>query len=291
MTVRPAKDEQMGQKRVIVTGATDGIGLITARRLAETGASVGLVARNEEKGTRVVDALKRETGNSDIQFFKADLSKLDDVRAVAGEIGAANPKLDVLVNNAGAMFVGKKMSVDGFEMTFALNHLSVFLLTNLLKDPLVAADQGRVVTVASVAHRGSDLNFKDLDGQKGSYSAWRAYQRSKLSNILFTRELADRWKETRVTANCLHPGFVASRFGENNNAAFSAFFKVGKIFAISPEKGAETSVHLASDEGVAGETGGYYIKKKRVQPSRPARNAETAKRLWDESTIMTGLAP
>jgi NAD(P)-dependent dehydrogenase (short-subunit alcohol dehydrogenase family) len=279
----------MGQKKVIVTGATDGIGLITARRLAEMGASVGLVARNEEKGTRVVEELKRQTNNSDIQFFKADLSKLGDVRTVAGEIASANPKLDTLVNNAGAMFVGKQMSTDGFEMTFALNHLSVFLLTNLLKDQLVAADQGRIVTVASVAHRGSDLNFADLDGQKGSYSAWRAYQRSKLANILFTRELADRWKETRITANCLHPGFVASRFGENNNTALSALFKVGKIFAISPEKGAETSVHLASDEGVSGETGGYYIKKKRVQPSRAARNAETAKRLWEESLRMTGL--
>lgn len=279
----------MGQKWVIVTGATDGIGLITARRMAESGASLGLVARNAEKGARVVEDLKRETNNSDIRFFKADLSKLDDVRSVAEEISAANPQLDVLVNNAGAMFVGKQMSADGFEMTFALNHLSVFLLTNLLKDQLVSADGGRVVTVASMAHRGSDLNFADLDGQKGSYSAWRAYQRSKLANILFTRELADRWKETRVTANCLHPGFVASRFGENNNAAFSTFFKVGKIFAISPEKGAETSVHLASDESVAGETGGYFIKKKRVQPSRAARNADTAKRLWDESLRMTGL--
>ncbi len=279
----------MGQKWVIVTGATDGIGLITARRMAESGASLGLVARNAEKGARVVEDLKRETNNSDIRFFKADLSKLDDVRSVAEEISAANPQLDVLVNNAGAMFVGKQMSADGFEMTFALNHLSVFLLTNLLKDQLVSADGGRVVTVASMAHRGSDLNFADLDGQKGSYSAWRAYQRSKLANILFTRELADRWKETRVTANCLHPGFVASRFGENNNAAFSTFFKVGKIFAISPEKGAETSVHLASDESVAGETGGYFIKKKRVQPSRAARNADTAKRLWEESLRMTGL--
>ncbi len=279
----------MGQKTVIVTGATDGIGLITARRLAEQGAQVGLVARNPEKGARVVEDLKRATGNSDIAFYKADLSKLDDVRAVSVEIATAHPSLDVLVNNAGAMFVGKQMSADGFELTFALNHLSVFLLTNLLKDSLVAADQGRVVTVASVAHRGADLNFADLDGQQGSYSAWRAYQRSKLANVLFTRELADRWRETRVTANCVHPGFVASKFGENNSAAFKAFFRLGKVFAISPEKGAETSVYLASDEAVAGETGGYYVKKKRVHPSRAARNSETAKRLWEESLRMTGV--
>ncbi|MCE7999913.1 MAG: SDR family oxidoreductase [Rhodobiaceae bacterium] len=279
----------MVQKRVIVTGATDGIGLITARRLAESGAQVGLVARNPEKGVRVVEELKKTTGNADISFFKADLSKFDDVRGVADEIRKAHPVLDVLVNNAGAMFIGKQMSADGFELTFALNHLSVFLLTNLLKDRLVAADQGRVVTVSSVAHRGANLNFADLDGQKGSYSGWRAYQRSKLANILFTRELADRWRESHVTANCLHPGFVASKFGENNNPAFSAFFKFGKIFAISPEKGAETSVYLASDEGVAGQTGGYYTRKKRVQPSRAAKNADTAKRLWDESLKMTGL--
>ncbi|MCR9241299.1 MAG: SDR family oxidoreductase [Rhodobiaceae bacterium] len=279
----------MGQKRVIVTGATDGIGLITARRLAEGGAQVGLVARNPEKGVRVVEELRKQTGNPDIAFFRSDLSKFDEVRAVADEIRAAHSTLDVLVNNAGAMFVGKQMSADGFELTFALNHLSVFLLTNLLKDQLVAADQGRVVTVASVAHRGADLNFSDLDGQKGSYSAWRAYQRSKLANILFTRELADRWRESHVTANCLHPGFVASKFGENNNTAFSAFFKVGKIFAISPEKGAETSVYLASDDDVAGQTGGYYTRKKRVQPSRAAKNADAAKRLWEESLRMTGL--
>lgn len=279
----------MVQKRVIVTGATDGIGLITARRLAEAGAQVGLVARNPEKGARVVDELKKTTGNPDISFFKADLSKFDDVRAVADEIREAHSSLDVLVNNAGAMFVGKQMSADGIELTFALNHLSVFLLTNLLKDPLVAADQGRVVTVSSVAHRGANLNFTDLDGQKGAYSGWRAYQRSKLANILFTRELADRWRETHVTANCLHPGFVASKFGENNNSAFSAFFKLSKLFAISPEKGAETSVYLASDEDVAGQTGGYYTRKKRVQPSRAAQNTDTAKRLWDESLKMTGL--
>ena len=201
----------MVQKRVIVTGATDGIGLITARRLAETGAQVGLVARNTEKGARVVEDLKTATGNSDIAFYQADLSKLDDVRSVAEEIAGAHSSLDVLVNNAGAVFAGKQLSADGFELTFALNHLSVFLLTNLLKDQLVAADQARVVTVSSIAHRGADLNFADLDGQKGSYSAWRAYQRSKLANILFTRELAERWKETHVTANCLHPGFVASK--------------------------------------------------------------------------------
>ena len=279
----------MVQKRVIVTGATDGIGLITARRLAEQGARVGLVARNAEKGARVIDDLKKTTGNSDLAFFQADLSKLDDVRSVAKEIADAHSALDVLVNNAGAVFASKQLSADGFELTFALNHLSVFLLTNLLKDQLVAADQGRIVTVSSIAHRGADLNFADLDGQKGSYSAWRAYQRSKLANILFTRELADRWRETHVTANCLHPGFVASKFGENNNTLLSGFFRLSKIFAISPEKGAETSVFLASDEELAGQTGGYYAQKTRVQPSRAARNPETAKRLWNESLRMTGL--
>eukprot|EP00439_Symbiodinium_sp_Y106_P089832 s1_g2368.t1 len=280
----------MVQKRVIVTGATDGIGLITARRLAETGAQVGLVARNAEKGARVVEDLKASTGNADIAFYQADLSKLDDVRSVAEEIVDAHSSLDVLVNNAGAVFAGKQLSADGFELTFALNHLSVFLLTNLLKDQLVAADQARVVTVSSIAHRGADLNFADLDGQKGSYSAWRAYQRSKLANILFTRELAERWRETHVTANCLHPGFVASKFGENNNTFMSAFMRLGKVFAISPEKGAETSVFLASDDSVAGQTGGYYAQKKRIRPSRAARNPETAKRLWDESLRMTGLS-
>jgi len=276
------------QKKVIVTGATDGIGLITARRLAEQGAAVDLIARNASKGAAVVEQLKRQTNNPDIRFFKADLSRFDDVRAVADEIKAHAPKLDVLVNNAGAMFMDRQISVDGYEMTFALNHLSVFLLTQLLMDNLLAADQARIVTVASVAHRGSDLDFDDLDSQKGAHSGWRSYQRSKLANILFTHSLAKRLEGTGVTANCLHPGFVASRFGENNSTALRLIFKAGKIFAISPEKGAETSVFLASSEQVDGETGGYYIRKKRSSPSRQASNEETARQLWDRSVEMTG---
>jgi NAD(P)-dependent dehydrogenase (short-subunit alcohol dehydrogenase family) len=279
----------MIQKRVIVTGATDGIGLITARRLAEQGAEVGLVARNADKGAVVVERLKRETDNPSIRFFKADLSRFDDVRAVAGEIATVFPKLDVLVNNAGAMFMDRQLSVDGYEMTFALNHLSVFLLTNLLTENLLAADKARVLTVASVAHRGSDLDFDDLDSQKAKHSGWRSYQRSKLANILFTRELAKRFEGTGATANCLHPGFVASRFGENNGPVLGLVFKGGKLFAISPEKGAETSVFLASADKAAGETGGYFTGKKRGAPSRQASNEETARKLWDRSAEMTGL--
>lgn len=280
----------MVQKRVIVTGATDGIGLITARRIAETGAEVGLVARNAVKGAKVVETLKKETGNQTIRFFQADLSDFSDVRRVATEIGEAFPALDVLVNNAGAMFVGRNISKDGFEMTFALNHLSVFLLTNLLLPQVKAAESGRIVTVASVAHRGADMDFKDLDGSKGRYSAWRAYQRSKLANILFTRELASRLEGSNVTANCLHPGFVASKFGENNNPLMTAFMKLGKIFAISPENGAKTSVFLATSDEVEGQSGGYYVECKKRSPSRQAQNGKTAKRLWVESAALVGLA-
>ncbi len=280
----------MVQKRVIVSGATDGIGLISARRLAETGAEVGLIARNADKGADVVQRLRAETGNPAIHFFKADLSRLDDVRAVSDEIGSVFPTLDVLLNNAGAMFMGRQLSEDGFEMTFALNHLSVFLLTNLLLDKLKASDSARVVTVASVAHRGSDLDFSDLDGQNGRYSGWRAYQRSKLANILFTRELSRRLQGSGVTATCLHPGFVASRFGENNGLALNLLFKAGKVFAISPEKGAETSVFLATSDDVAGHSGGYYTRKKLTTPSQQARNDETARQLWERSAEMTGVA-
>ena len=279
----------MVQKRVIITGSTDGIGLITARKIAESGAEIGLVARNAEKGAAVVERLKEETGNQAIHFFQADLSKFSDVRTVADEISAAFPVLDVLVNNAGAMFTSREISVDGYEMTFALNHLSVFLLTNLLLKNLSEAEAARVVTVASVAHRGSDLDFDDLDGQKGRFSGWRSYQRSKLANILFTRELAKRLEGTGGTANCVHPGFVASKFGENNGMAMRMFFKLGKVFAISPEKGAETSVYLSLSDEVAGKSGGYYTAKKLVSASRQARNDETALKLWERSAEITGV--
>jgi retinol dehydrogenase 12 len=279
----------MVQKKVIISGATDGIGLITARRLAETGAEIGLIARNPEKGACVVDQLQRETGNDAIHFFKADLSKFDEVRVVANEVQTVFPTLDILINNAGAMFMGRELSEDGYEMTFALNHLSVFLLTNLLMPNLSLSDKARIVTVASVAHRGSDLDFDDLDGQKGRYSGWRAYQRSKLANILFTRELAKRLGNGSATANCLHPGFVASRFGENNGLAMTLFFKAGKVFAISPEKGAETSVFLATSENVEGKTGGYYTRKRLTKPSRQAQNDTTAQQLWERSAEITGV--
>jgi len=279
----------MVQKRVIITGSTDGIGLITARRIAESGAEIGLVARNAEKGAAVVERLKEQTGNQAIHFFQADLSKFSDVRSVADEISAAFPVLDVLVNNAGAMFTSREMSVDGYEMTFALNHLSVFLLTNLLLKNLSKAEGARVVTVASVAHRGSDLDFNDLDGRKGSFSGWRSYQRSKLANILFTRELGKRLEGTGGTANCVHPGFVASKFGENNGMAMRLFFRLGKVFAISPEKGAETSVYLSLSDEVAGKSGGYYTAKKLESASRQARNDETALKLWERSAEITGV--
>ncbi len=278
------------QKKVIVTGATDGIGLITARRIAESGAEVGLVARNAAKGAEVIESLKRETGNDALRFFQADLSSFAEVRRVSEEISTAFPKLNVLVNNAGAMFVRRTMSVDGVEMTFALNHLSVFLLTNLLLPQIKAGRAGRVVTVASVAHRGADIDFDDLDSSRARYSAWRSYQRSKLANILFTRELAAQLAGTGVTANCLHPGFVASKFGENNNPLMTLAMKFGKLFAISPEEGAKTSIYLAMSDDVEGQTGGYFVECKKRSPSRQAQNDATAQRLWVESMKRVGLS-
>lgn len=279
----------MTGKSVVVTGATDGIGLVTARKLAEKGAKLGLVARNPDKAASVIEALKAETGNDQIEFFQADLSDLTEVRAVAKKIAAAFPTLDVLINNAGAMFNSRALSADGIEMTMALNHFSVFLLTNLLLDPLSRAEGARVVTVSSIAHRGADIDFENLKGTEGRHSGWRAYQRSKLANILFTRELARRVGDHGITANCLHPGFVASKFGENNNPLMTAVMKLGKLFAISPEKGAETSVYLACAAAIEGESGGYYAQKKKLPPSAQARNAETASRLWEESAKLVGL--
>ena len=278
-------------KRILVTGATDGIGLQAAAELARMGASLHLVGRNPEKLAAAADKVAAAAGGKPPATYLADLSSQAAIRALAGEVTASVPKLDVLLNNAGGMFTGRQLTADGIEMTFGFNHLGYFLLTHLLLDALHAAPRGRVINVASDAHKGVALDFDNLQGERG-YSGWRAYQRSKLANILFTRELAMRVDPRQVTVNCLHPGFVKSNFGSAATGAFGWALGAAKnLFAIDVKKGAETSVYLCASPEVADVTGQYFVKCKPATPSREAQDAAAGKQLWAVSERLTGIMP
>jgi NAD(P)-dependent dehydrogenase (short-subunit alcohol dehydrogenase family) len=278
----------MHGKSCVVTGATSGIGLVTAEVLARQGATLIVVARNFERGTATVSRIRQETGNSAVEFMLADLSDQAQVRQLAGVIQQRFTHLDVLVNNAGALFDRRQLSQDGLEMTFALNHLAYFLLTNLLLDSLKAGDSARVINVSSEAHRHAQLDFADLQGQH-RYTGWRAYARSKLANILFTYELARRLTGTGIVANVLHPGFVATNFGRNNRSLTAALIRILQLAAISPEAGARTIIYLASSPAVKGVTGEYFIKQQAVRSSQVSYDRSAAERLWQVSAELTRL--
>lgn len=279
----------MQGKVCLVTGATAGIGRVTARELARQGATVIVAGRNAEKSAAVVEQIKQQTGNPNVAYLLADLSSQSEVRALANQFKRQYPRLDVLVNNAGAMFLRRQESADGIEMTFALNHLNYFLLTNLLLDTLIANAPARIVNVASRAHVGvAGLNFDDLQNQKG-YFGWRAYGQSKLCNVLFTYELARRLEGTSVSANALHPGLVATRFG-SNNTGLSWIWTFVNLFALSAEEGAQTPIYLAASPEVEGVTGRYFYQSKALPSSKASYDAQAARRLWQVSEQMTGLA-
>ena len=272
----------------VVTGATDGIGRVTARALAERGAEVVLVGRNAAKGAEVCKAIERSSRNDRVRFEQADLSSQAEIRALAERLTAGGAAIDVLVNNVGAIFNRRRESADGIEMTFALNHLGYFLLTGLLLGSLKESAAARIVNVASEAHRGGRMDLEDPQGTT-RYSGWRAYQQSKLANILFTYRLATLLEGTTVTANCLHPGFVASKFGQNNGWLFVTVLKtVMRLSAIDVEAGARTSVHVATSADVAGVSGRYFDKSREVTSSLASRDEETALRLWELSEELTG---
>ena len=210
------------------------------------------------------------------------------MKRAGAEIAKAEPRIDILINNAGAFFSARRLTEDGLERTFALNHMAYFVLTCALVDRLKAAAPSRIVSTASDAHRGARLDFTDLQGEK-SYDGYKAYGRSKLCNILFTRELARRLAGTGVTANCLHPGFVATRFGDQAGGVMSLVIRAAKLFAISPQKGADTVVHLASSPEAAGSSGGYFYKCLPATPTAEARDDAAAARLWVESVRITGI--
>jgi NAD(P)-dependent dehydrogenase (short-subunit alcohol dehydrogenase family) len=272
----------MAGKVVVITGATSGIGLVAAEELAEMGARIVLVARDPGRAEETLDSLREEGPGVTHTVHYADLSRIPEMKRVAGEIAAAEPRIDVLINNAGAMFGTRQVTPDGLEMTFATNHMAYFVITLGLADPLQATPGARVVNTSSDAHKNRWLDFDDLQSSK-SYRGFPVYGRSKLCNILFTRELARRWRDTGVTVNCLHPGFVATRFGDGSGGFFERLIGIAKNFAITPAKGAETIIHLASSDTVANISGAYFYKCREAEPSREAQDIESAKRLWEES--------
>jgi NAD(P)-dependent dehydrogenase (short-subunit alcohol dehydrogenase family) len=278
-------------KTVVVTGGTSGIGREAADALGRQGAAIVLVGRDKQRGEAALARLRAAAPQARIEIRYADMSDMAEVRRLAADLLATVPRIDVLINNAGAIFDRHALTGDGLERTFALNHMGYFLLTNLLLDRLKEAPAGRIVNVASNAHRGALLDFTDLPGRNG-VQGWSAYRRSKLANILFTSELARRLAGTTVTANCLEPGFVASRFGDAGDGWSLRFFiRLGKrLLAISPAEGAKTIVFLAASPDVATVSGRYYSKRKAIKPSNAARNMATARRLWDESARIAGLA-
>ena len=278
----------MQGKVCLVTGATAGIGLITASELARKGARVIIVGRSGERCSRAADEIKAQVGTPAVDWLAADLSSQAEVRRLADQVRERTGRLDVLVNNAGGIFLKRQESADGIEMTLALNHLSYFLLTNLLLPLLESSAPARIVNVASEAHRGVSINFDDIEG-KQRFSGWRAYQQSKLANILFTYELARRLEGKPVTVNALHPGFVRTTIFRDPGFVGWLMRRAADLIALSPEDGAKTSVYLASSADVAGVSGRYFSKEKPRASSAQSRDTAAAQRLWDLSEAMTGM--
>jgi len=270
-------------KRVLITGGTRGIGLAGAEALARRGAHVSIVARDD---ARAADAVRRieAAGGSNIDVLHADLTSQASVRALAAEAIKRYPSIEVLVNNAGATFGTRTLTVDGIERTWALNHLAPFLLTTLLLDRIKASAPARIITTTSDAHKGKLIPFDDLNAER-SYRGLglNRYGETKLANILFTLELAHRIEGTGVTAYCFHPGLVSSGFNRNNGVLMSVGMTLIAPFSRSPAKGAQTMVWLADSPAVSNESGGYYVNRARAVPSKPAQDAAIARRLWEIS--------
>ncbi len=271
---------------VVITGATSGIGAVAAESLAAAGARVLFVARDETKARAMVSRLIRANPDAAHDFVLADLSVLAEMRSAARSVLAKASKVDVLINNAGAIFDRRETTVDGLERTFAVNHMAYFVVTELLRPAF--APQARVVSTASTAHAFARLDFDDLQTNRG-YSAFGAYGRSKLCNILWTRALARRLAAAGATANCVHPGGVNTGFGDNANGWLKPVMAFGKRFMITPERGADTLIWLASSPQVLGRSGGYWARRQLVTPSAQARDDVAAERLWQASAEIAGL--
>jgi len=277
----------MGGKTVLITGGTSGIGKATATALAAMGARVVVTGRNEERGERAVEEIRRESGG-EVSLMLADLAVQADVRRLAEEFQERHDRLDVLVNNAGVVQSERTETPDGIETTLAVNHLAPFLLTNLLLDLLKKSAPSRVITVASEAERWAKMDLDDLQSRR-KYRGMQVYGMTKLANIMFTFELAERLRGTGVAANCIHPGAVNTRFGTNNRGIMTLLFRAFKPFMRSPEQGADTVIYLASSPDVEGMTGKYLSDRKLITASDMAYDEDLREKLWEISEELTGL--
>jgi len=286
----PDNESILGGKTYLVTGVTSGIGKVTARRLAATGGTVIAVARDSARGQSAVADIRGHAPQGRVELHVADMSQLDSVRKLAEQIQGRYERLDVLVNNAGVSKQAREVTADGLEMTFATNHLGPFLLTNLLLDQLRGSAPARIVTVSSSVHKQvKEIPWDDLQGAQ-SFNGLKAYNLSKLMNILFTRELGRRLADQGVTANSLSPGFVHTGLGREVTGGFAVFLKLSRPLQKSPEAGAATSVYLATSPDVAEVTGGYFQKSASAKTSALAQDDEAAARLWQLSAKLSGLA-
>ena len=283
----------MHNKVCLVTGATSGIGKVTARELAQRGAQVLLVARNAAKAEATVKEIQRSSGNQQVDYLLADLSSFADIQNIADEVERRVDRLHVLVNNAGAYFHQRQESIDGYEQTWALNHLNYFLLTalvfELLHETGTPTEPARIINVASGAHFSGRLDFDDLQGRQ-NYSGWRAYAQSKLANVMFTYELAQRigLKQPRITVNTLHPGFVATNFASGSSLWSKVFRRLMDVVAISAEQGAQTSIYLATSTEVRHITSNYFDRCRAIASSQWSYRRHDQQRLWNVSEEQVG---
>lgn len=278
------------EKTCLITGANSGIGKVTALELAKQQARVVMLCRNKQKAEDAHREIVQESGNKDVHILLCDLASQKDIREAAEKFKQKFTSLDILINNAGVI-LGKErqLTPDGFEKTFATNHLGPFSLSLLLLAPLMQSSEGRIINVSSEAHRYARFDMGDLQLKHRPYNGLKAYSISKLCNIWFTRQLAQYCRHTNLMVNCLHPGFVASNFGRRSSLLSKVFIKLSRPFAVSPEKGAETSLYLAVNDDIRHITGAYFKNKKPVAPSKDALNDHYARELWQQSKALTGL--
>lgn len=285
MSVESEKD---GRNTIMVTGATSGIGEEAAKELACLGERVIIVGRDSKRCQRTIERIKAVSGNPLVDYLVADLSSQDQIHQLAADFKQRYDRLDVLINNAGAFHLFRQESVDGLEMTFALNHLNYFLLTILLLDTLLASAPARIINVSSNSHYGEELDFDDLQLRR-LYLGWQAYGRSKLANVLFTYELSRRLEGVNVTANAVHPGFVATNIGKNNGWLARLFVDFWHRRALPVDKGADTVIYLAASSEIEGVSGKYFVKKKPVKSNPISYDEDVALQLWEISEELTGV--